>query len=65
VSSFVYDLPFGRGRPFGSNVSGIVNEIIGGWQVNGIYQWQTGFPITVLRSGDPLGVGTNGAARPD
>src|SRR5919106_4793597 len=33
--------------------------------INGIYQFQTGFPITVLRSGDPLGVGTDGAVRPD
>jgi hypothetical protein len=65
VSSFVYDLPFGRDRRFGSGVSGLVDQIIGGWQVNGIYQWQSGFPITVLRSGDPLGVGTDGAVRPD
>jgi hypothetical protein len=65
VSSFVYDLPFGRGRRLGSDVSGFVNQLIGNWQVNGIYQWQTGFPITVLRSGDPLGVGTDGAVRPD
>jgi hypothetical protein len=65
VSSFLYDLPFGRGRRFGANAPGIVNQIIGDWQINGIYQFQTGFPITILRSGDPLGVGTNGAARPD
>ena len=65
VSSFLYDLPFGRGRRFGANVNGVLNQIIGGWQVNGIYQFQTGFPITILRSGDPLGVGTNGAVRPD
>ena len=65
VSSFVYDLPFGRNRRFGNGVSGVVNQIVGDWQVNGIYQWQSGFPITVLRSGDPLGVGTDGAVRPD
>ena len=65
VSSFVYDLPFGRGRRFGNGTSGAVNQIIGDWQINGIYQWQSGFPITVLRSGDPLGVGTDGAVRPD
>ena len=65
VSSFVYDLPFGRNRRFGNGVSRVVDQIIGDWQVNGIYQWQTGFPITVLRSGDPLGVGTDGAVRPD
>jgi hypothetical protein len=65
VSSFVWDLPFGRTRRFGANASGLVDQLIGGWQVNGIYQWQTGFPVTILRSGDPLGVGTDGAVRPD
>jgi hypothetical protein len=65
VSSFLYDLPFGRGRRFLSNAPAFVNQIVGGWQFNGIYQFQTGFPITILRSGDPLGVGTNGAVRPD
>jgi hypothetical protein len=65
VSSFLYDLPFGRGRRFGNGVSGLLDGIIGDWQINGIYQWQTGFPVTVLRSGDPLGVGTDGAVRPD
>ena len=65
VSSFLYDLPFGRGRRFAGNARGVLDQIIGGWQVNGIYQFQTGFPITILRSGDPLGVGTNGAVRPD
>jgi hypothetical protein len=29
----IYDLPFGRGRTFGGNASGIVNNIIGGWSV--------------------------------
>lgn len=65
VTSFVYDLPFGRGRRFGSGVGGVLNQVIGGWQVNGIAQFQTGFPITVLRTGDPLAVGTDGAVRPD
>ncbi|HEX6973200.1 MAG TPA: TonB-dependent receptor [Vicinamibacterales bacterium] len=29
----VYDLPFGQGRRFGSNANGVVDRIIGGWQV--------------------------------
>jgi hypothetical protein len=65
VTSFVWDLPFGRGRGLGSNLTGVLNQIIGGWQVNGIAQFQTGFPITVRRTGDPLAVGTDGAVRPD
>jgi hypothetical protein len=65
VTSFVYDLPFGRGRTFGSGWGGVLNQLAGGWQINGIAQFQTGFPITVRRAGDPLAVGTDGAVRPD
>ena len=31
--NLVYELPFGQGKPFGSNVNGFVDRIIGGWQV--------------------------------
>jgi hypothetical protein len=64
VSSFLYELPFGRNRKFGRGAPAIVNHLIGGWQVNGIATFQSGYPITVLRNGDPLGVGTTGV-RPD
>jgi hypothetical protein len=64
-SSFIYDLPFGRGRRFASGSNAIVNQLVGGWQVTGIVQLQSGFPITIRRVGDPLGVGTNEAVRPD
>jgi len=41
----IYELPFGRGKKVGSNVNSIVNGFIGGWQVQGVYTYQTGFPI--------------------
>ncbi len=47
VSSFVYELPFGRGHRYLSNASGVVNQILGGWQVNGIVTFQGGFPMTI------------------
>ncbi len=47
VTSFVYELPFGRGQKFLSDAPGIVNQILGGWQVNGIVTFQGGFPMTV------------------
>jgi hypothetical protein len=65
VSSFLYELPFGRGKRFGANSKAAVNHVIGGWKVNGIATFQSGYPITVLRSGDPLGIATDGAVRPD
>ena len=47
VGSFVYNLPFGQGEKFATDATGVKNAVVGGWQVNGIYTWQRGFPITV------------------
>jgi hypothetical protein len=41
-----YDLPFGRGRMFGSNINRIADLAVGGWQANSIVQFHTGFPVT-------------------
>jgi Carboxypeptidase regulatory-like domain len=40
--SWVYELPFGRGQRFGSNVGGLVDRLIGGWSFDGIARVQTG-----------------------
>jgi len=42
VVNFVYDLPFGNGQHFGSNLTGVANQIVGNWQVTGIVSAQTG-----------------------
>jgi hypothetical protein len=47
VASFVWNLPFGKGERLGSGSSGLKNAVVGGWQLNGIYTWQHGFPITI------------------
>jgi hypothetical protein len=65
TTAYVYDLPFGKGRRFGSSCTGALDKIAGGWGLDGIISLQTGYPITVRRAGDPLGIGTEGAARPD
>jgi len=48
VLSYVYNLPFGKGKKYLSGVSGAANEIVGGWQVSGITtfssgQWNTAY----------------------
>ncbi len=42
---FIYDLPFGHGQHFGHNVSRLVDEAIGGWEISGIETWRTGLAI--------------------
>ncbi len=54
--SLRYELPFGHGQPLLSGMTGIGQDIIGGWQVNGIITLLSGFPFTPVdgsnRSGD-------------
>jgi hypothetical protein len=42
VFSYLYDLPFGRSRAFGKDASGVVNQIIGDWQMTGVLSAATG-----------------------
>jgi hypothetical protein len=48
VTSFVYQLPVGRGRRFLNNANRAVELAVGGWQVTGITTFQKGFPFSVL-----------------
>jgi Carboxypeptidase regulatory-like domain/TonB dependent receptor len=51
VASYVLDLPFGKGQNFLNGATGVENAVIGGWGVNGITTFQTGFPISIGYSG--------------
>jgi len=47
VTSLVYDLPFGKGRQFGSNLNPVLNAIAGGWELNAINTANTGLPVSL------------------
>src|SRR5205807_2154024 len=47
VTSVLYDLPVGKGRRFLGG-GGIVDAIIGRWQLGSIFTVQSGFPATVI-----------------
>ena len=57
VGSFVYELPFGQKKKYGSNLNRALDGVFGGWQLGGIFSRQTGFPLTIKMSGDPSGTG--------
>jgi len=38
----IYELPFGRGKRYGSGVSNALNQVVGGWQLAWIGTWQSG-----------------------
>jgi hypothetical protein len=69
VANYIFELPFGKGRRF-LNEGGVVDRIVGGWQVSAIHRYQSGLPL-VVRDTEParagfLGlVGFEGALRPN
>ncbi|MBC7928074.1 MAG: carboxypeptidase regulatory-like domain-containing protein [Bryobacteraceae bacterium] len=56
AGSGIWELPFGRGRRFGANMNRYTNMMLGGWQLSGAYQRQSGQPINwgnIQITGDP------------
>jgi hypothetical protein len=50
VVSYLYELPFGRGKQFLQ--SGIGSALLGGWRTSGIYTYSSGLPFTVTSGGN-------------
>jgi carboxypeptidase family protein/TonB-dependent receptor-like protein len=58
----IYELPFGKGRQYLTNMHPVANAILGGWQVAGIYNFTSGAPLTFYAPGATLGNGFNSRA---
>ncbi|WP_162538890.1 TonB-dependent receptor [Granulicella sp. WH15] len=63
VISPVYELPFGKGKPFLTN--GIAGLLAGGWQLSGIFSYDTGRPFTIQMATNNSGSTNGGADRPN
>lgn len=46
VVSYIYQIPLGQGKRF-LNKGGVVNSIVGGWQINGLTTFQSGTPVEI------------------
>jgi hypothetical protein len=63
VLSLSYQLPFGKGKPFGNSVNGLTNALISGWELQTVSSFQSGTPRTVTAN---IGVSnSDGEDRPD
>lgn len=51
VLNAVYELPFGRGKRFGSSIGRVTDKLVGGWKVTSILTEQSGFPLTLSAAG--------------
>ncbi len=47
VASYVYQLPVGRGKTFGSGMGRAMNAVLGGWELSGIATFKSGIPISI------------------
>jgi outer membrane receptor protein involved in Fe transport len=65
VFSANYELPFGKGRRWGNDWSGVANAFLGGWKLGGIVQARTGIPITVIDGRARSLQGERGFERPN
>jgi Carboxypeptidase regulatory-like domain len=59
TASIIYDLPFGRGKKFGSDWSNVTNSLLGGWQVTLIEKITSGFAFPLIDSNNTSGVSFN------
>lgn len=59
TASVIYDLPFGRGKKFGSNWNNATNSLLGGWQLTLIQKITSGFPDPLIDSFNQSGVAFN------
>ena len=57
VTSYVYELPFGRGRRYGSNANAVADAVLGGWSVAGIHSIASGRPFGLSVRGNPANTG--------
>jgi hypothetical protein len=59
TGSVIYDLPFGRGRQFGSSWNGLTNTILGGFQLTLIERASSGFPVPLIDTNNQSGITFN------
>lgn len=68
VINSLYQIPVGRGRRYLGNANGLVEHLLGGWRVGGIFTYASGEPFTVtvgFNRSNSLQTGTVNADRPN
>jgi len=65
TGSVVYDLPFGKGKRFGSSWNGATNALLGNWQANVLEHITSGFPLAMITTNNSGAVFVNNFNRPN
>jgi hypothetical protein len=65
VLTYLYELPYGRGRHFGTSINKPLDAVLGGWQVSGITTFKKGFPLSIGAANDNSYSFGGGGQRPN
>jgi Carboxypeptidase regulatory-like domain len=66
VASYIWELPFGKGRKYGTQWNRAMDFALGGWQITGIHVVQSGLALTATLGGaNVVNLGGERRARPD
>jgi carboxypeptidase family protein len=57
--TFLYELPFGKGKQFMNSANKMVDGVLGGWELSGVLLFQSGPFLSVSTTSDPCGCGYN------
>ena len=56
--SYVYELPYGKGKHFGSSANGVARAVLGDWQVAGVTRARSGEAFDVVMGADYTNTGS-------
>jgi hypothetical protein len=59
TADWVYDLPVGRGKAFGSSMPRWADEVVGGWSIAGLASWRTGLAFQTVANAFPISFADN------
>jgi hypothetical protein len=59
LTTFLYELPFGKGKTLLTGANGFVDRVVGGWELSGVLLFQGGPFMSVSTLSDPCGCGYN------
>ena len=66
ITSYVVDLPFGRGKKYAAGYGGALDRVVSGWSINGITSFQSGHPLALQETSNLLSQNWGGGqTRPD
>jgi len=66
VISYIWEIPFGKGRAYGDGASPFVNTVLGGWNLTGIHTFQSGLALSAIQTGgNVLDLGGERRGRPN